>query len=129
MPVASNPLQPVDVLHVILLGFVKYFWQDAVGKVKDGQKEMLIAHINSLDVSKLGLDTSTLVGKTLVQYAGSLVGRDFRIVIQVAPFILYDIVPQECYKSWLALAALAPLIWQPVISNLQDHVVSILVCL
>ena len=60
-----------------------------------------------------------------MQYAGSLVGHDFQIIIQVAPFFLYDLIPQECYRSWLALAALAPLVWQPIISNLQDHVVSL----
>ena len=88
------------------------------------EKVVLSTRLSSLDVAGLGLETSALSGRTLVQYAGSLVGRDFRIVIQVAAFVLYDLVPPECYRAWLALSALVPLIWQPIIYNLKNHVVS-----
>ena len=78
--------------------------------------------LSSMNTS--GLDISKLSGKTLVQYAGSLTGCDFHAIIQAAPFVLYDLIPDECYKSWLALSSVVPLIWQPVIHNLKDHVVS-----
>ncbi len=48
---------PVEVLHVILLGFIKYLWRDAVnnriGKTED-KKRLLINRLSSLDVSGLG---------------------------------------------------------------------------
>ncbi len=84
---------PVEVLHVVLLGFVKYFWCDLVqGQLKNdvAKKELLATRLSCLDVSGLGL--SPLAGTTLVQYAGSLTGRDFRAIAQSAPFILYDLV-------------------------------------
>ncbi|KAJ2936113.1 hypothetical protein H1R20_g977, partial [Candolleomyces eurysporus] len=67
---------PVEILHVVLLGFVKYFWRDAIKnqlKDKEPKKELLATRLSCLD------------------YSGSLVGRDFRAIAQVAPFVLKDL--------------------------------------
>ncbi|KAG1847729.1 hypothetical protein F4604DRAFT_1883990 [Suillus subluteus] len=113
---------PVEILHTVLLGFVKYLWRDVVS-VRIGKdklkRELLETRLSSVDVSGLGL--SNLNGHTLVQYAGSLVGHDFHAIAQVAPFVLHDLVPQECYDIWIALSNLIPLIWQPEIENLMEH--------
>ncbi|KAF7371200.1 hypothetical protein MSAN_00755500 [Mycena sanguinolenta] len=114
---------PVEILHVVLLGFVKYFWRDLVQlqlKNKDDKKELLITRLSSLDVSGLGI--SPLAGRTLVKYSGSLTGRDFRAIAQVAPFVLYDLVPLECFETWQALSKLIPLIWQPEIIDIDSHI-------
>ncbi|KAK7021568.1 hypothetical protein R3P38DRAFT_3397021 [Favolaschia claudopus] len=115
---------PVEILHVILLGFVKYLWRDVVQvqlKNKDALKELLITRLTSFDVSGLGI--SPLAGKTLVQYSGSLTGRDFRTIAQVAPFVLYDLVPANCLETWQALSKLIPLIWQPEIVDIESHII------
>ena len=80
-----------------------------------------MTRISSFDVRGLGI--SPIAGKTLVQYAGSLVGRDFRIVVQIAPFVLYDLVPDSCYEAWVALAYLVPLIFNPVIKDVDKYIV------
>ena len=113
---------PVEVLHVVLLGFIKHFWRDAMKRVNDSSKTLLITRLSSVNIS--GLGCSKISSKTLVQYSGSLTGRDFCIIVQVAPFVLYDLVPLECFKAWLALSILVPLIWQPEITNLDRHIVS-----
>ncbi|KAJ6462550.1 hypothetical protein C8R45DRAFT_841581 [Mycena sanguinolenta] len=113
---------PVEILHVVLLGFVKYLWRDLVQlqlKNKDDKKELLITRLSSLDVSGLGI--SPLAGRTLVQYSGSLTGRDFRAIAQVAPFLVYDLVSAECFETWQSLSKLIPLIWQPEIENIDTH--------
>lgn len=119
-----NPNQdsPFEALHVVLLGAVKYFWRDAVSHQNAEGKAKLITRLNSIDTRRLGLPL--LRGETLVYYAGSLVGRDFRAVLQVAPAILYDMIPSEAYEAWLALCRLAPLIFQPVITNRTRYEVS-----
>ena len=114
---------PVEILHVVLLGFIKYFWCDLIQnqlKNKDDKKDILIQHLSSFNIS--GLNLSPLNGKTLVQYAGSLTGRDFRAISQVAPFV--NLVPSECYNAWVALSKLVPLIWQPTIEDINEHIVS-----
>ncbi|THH09088.1 hypothetical protein EW146_g8792 [Bondarzewia mesenterica] len=82
-----NPHQdtPVEILHIMLLGFVKYFGRDAISHLNAEEKSCLATRLSSLDVS--GLDISLLIGPTLVQYAGSLTDRDFRTIAQAAPFI------------------------------------------
>ena len=113
---------PVEILHVILLGFVKYFWRDAITRQNAERRALLITRLSSLDVT--GLGCSTLSGQTLVQYAGSLTGRDFRAVAQAAPFVLYDLVDEDCYRSWVALSSLIPIVWQPEIEDIENHLVS-----
>lgn len=116
---------PVEVLHTVLLGFVKYFWRDVIqNQLGRGaaQKDLLKTRLNSFDVS--GLQIPPLAGHLLVQYAGSLTGRDFRAIAQVAPFVLYDLVPAACFETWVSLSNLIPLIWQPVIRDIDDYIVS-----
>ena len=115
---------PVEILHVILLGIVKYFWRDLINNQlnkKDGKKEILIARLNSYDTTGLGV--SELAGDTLVNYAGSLTGRDFRIIAQVAPFVIYDLVGADCLSAWNSLAQLIPMIWHPKITGLKSYLV------
>ena len=119
---------PVEVLHVVLLGFVKYFWRDAVSRLNDAQKHILVARISSCNISGLDPSLRCLSGKTLVQYARSLTGRDFRLIAQVAPFTLYDLVPDACFSAWLALSSLIPLIWLPMIEDIDIHMVCLSHC-
>ncbi|KAH7887169.1 hypothetical protein F5I97DRAFT_1936657 [Phlebopus sp. FC_14] len=111
---------PVEILHVILLGFVKYFWWDAISRLNDIQKTVLQTYLNSFNVP--GLNISPLAGQTLVQYFGLLMGCDFCVISQVAPFVLYDLVLKECYETWLSLTSLVPLVWQPEISDIDEHI-------
>ena len=95
----------VEILHTILLEFVKYFWCDVVHNQLGSnpqKKELLKTRLNSLDISGLQLGHQ-LSRHTLVQYAGSLTGWDFHIIAQVAPYVLYDLVPMECLNTWVSL--------------------------
>ncbi|KAG6806750.1 hypothetical protein H0H92_010138, partial [Tricholoma furcatifolium] len=117
---------PVEILHVILLGFVKYFWRDAVtNQIKKNSPgaDTLIARLDSFDVA--GLNIPKLSGQTLVQYAGSLTGRDFRAIAQAAPFVLQGLVTPNCYTTWVALSNLIPLVWQPMIPNIDHHITAL----
>ncbi|KZV76151.1 hypothetical protein PENSPDRAFT_747853 [Peniophora sp. CONT] len=111
---------PVEILHVVLLGIIKYFWRDAVSRQTSEGKATLRARLRSLDPRSLGL-SSSLQANVLVNYAGSLTGRDFRIIAQVAPIVLYDLVPPQVYKAWLCVGRLTPLAFQHRITNLTEY--------
>ncbi|KAK7016987.1 hypothetical protein VNI00_018785 [Paramarasmius palmivorus] len=114
---------PVEVLHVVLLGFVKYLWRDVIQnqiKKKADKMAELSARLSSANVEGLGLP-SFLAGDTLTNYYGSLTGGDFRKVAQVAPYVLHGLVPDDCYETWLVLSKLIPLIWQPEITDLSKY--------
>ncbi|KAJ3915248.1 hypothetical protein F5877DRAFT_92367 [Lentinula edodes] len=110
---------PVKILHVILLGIVKYYWRDAVARTKKDHN-ILIGRLSSFNTWGLGL--SPLPGKTLVNYAGSLTGRDFRAVVQAAPFVLYGLLSDEQLETWKALSSLASLVWQPEIHDIDEYI-------
>ncbi|KAG8790917.1 hypothetical protein FRC12_010650 [Ceratobasidium sp. 428] len=118
----SDPNQdtPVEILHVILLGIAKYFWRDAVARQGQDGRETLKARINGLNLEGLGL--SAPHGATLVQYAKSLTGGDFRVIMQIAPIVLYDLVPARVYAAWLALSHLAPLAFQSEINDIDTYI-------
>ncbi|KAI6044629.1 hypothetical protein EDC04DRAFT_2865842 [Pisolithus marmoratus] len=114
---------PVEILH--------YFWRDAMSRLNEVQKAELQVRLASFDVTGLGIPL--LAGHTLIQYAGSLTGRDFHAISQAAPFVLYDLVPHPCYEAFLALSALGfavptaliPLVWKLCIENVEEHLVAI----
>jgi hypothetical protein len=99
-------------------------WRDLVQnqlQTKDDLKALLETRLNSFDISGLGI--SLLAGHTLVQYSGSLVGRNFRAIAQAAPFVVYDLVSKDCLATWVALSKLIPLIWQLTIKDVDAHTV------
>lgn len=109
-------------LHVILLGFVKYFWRDAIARISEDDKQVLATRLSSFDTS--GLEIPRLSGHTLVKYAGSLTGRDFRAIAQAAPFVLHDLsLPDEKLRAWAALSVLVALVWTPVIEDIDEYLV------
>ncbi|KAJ7110514.1 hypothetical protein C8R44DRAFT_833390 [Mycena epipterygia] len=115
----ANSDSPVEILHVVLLGVVKYWWRDAVSRQTSKGKEELRTRLSSIDTA--GLNCSRLRGNMYVQYAGSLVGRDFRVILQVAPVVLHGLIPAAHYEGWLALCKLAPLMFQPAIEDLTVY--------
>ncbi|KAJ7127607.1 hypothetical protein C8R44DRAFT_616458, partial [Mycena epipterygia] len=118
----ANSDSPVEILHVMLLGVVKYWWRDAVSRQTSKGKEELQTRLSSIDTA--GLNCSRLRGNMYVQYARSLVGRDFRVILQVAPVVLHGLIPAAHYEGWLALCKLAPLMFQPAIEDLTVYTVS-----
>ncbi|KAJ6624135.1 hypothetical protein B0H10DRAFT_2186725, partial [Mycena sp. CBHHK59/15] len=88
---------PVEILHVLLLGVVKYWWRDAVSRQTAHGKDELRTRLSSIDVA--GLNSSRLRGNILI--------------------------PATHYQGWVALCKLAPLMFQPAIEDLPAHTLSI----
>ncbi|VDB83188.1 unnamed protein product [Peniophora sp. CBMAI 1063] len=112
---------PVEILHVILLGFVKYYWRDAMARLKDSEKAIVADRLSSFDTRGLGLPP--LPGPTVVNLSGSLVGRDFRGLVQAAPFVLYgfESLGKDILDAWISLSLLVSLVWQPEIKNIDTY--------
>ncbi|KAI9104014.1 hypothetical protein DFS34DRAFT_590427 [Phlyctochytrium arcticum] len=58
-------------------------------------------------------------GKEMVQYGGSLVGKDFRRWIQVAPFAYDGFLPESWMRAWFCMADVFLLIYVQSIPNLE----------
>ena len=113
----------VKVLHIILLGFVKYFWHNTVACIGTNQKNILITCLSSFNTS--GLNLPSLAGYSLVKYAGSLTGCDFRAIAQTILFILHGLgIPDDHLHAWVALSVLVFLVWQPKITEIDQYLIS-----
>ncbi|KIY49003.1 hypothetical protein FISHEDRAFT_73073 [Fistulina hepatica ATCC 64428] len=110
---------PVEILHTVLLGFVKYLWRDAIARTKDGDKPELASRLSSFPTRGLGIPP--LAGHTLVMYAGSLTGRDFRAIAQAAPFVLHNLMPPAHMAVWVSLAKVVSLLWHPEIEDVDEY--------
>ncbi|PLW23303.1 hypothetical protein PCASD_10954 [Puccinia coronata f. sp. avenae] len=110
---------PVEILHVVLLGVVKYLARDDIAKLKEKEKSILIGRLNSLD--RLSLNIDSIKADYLIKHIKSLVGRHFKIIIQSAPFVLLDLLSPERQEIWIALCKMCALIFQTRISNMDSY--------
>ncbi|KAJ7877372.1 hypothetical protein B0H14DRAFT_2342326, partial [Mycena olivaceomarginata] len=72
-----------------------------------------------------GLGVSSFAGPTLVNYASSLTGRDFRVIVQAASFVLQGLLPAQYIELWTSLSAVVTLVWHPEIPDLDKYIVDL----
>ncbi|KNZ61746.1 hypothetical protein VP01_1362g4 [Puccinia sorghi] len=110
---------PVEVLHVFLLGAIKYMIRDFMIRLKAKDLSQLIASWESFN--KESLDLAELNGKYFVRHFKSLVGKHFKKAIQMIPFVFYQFMDSAERELWSSLCHLAPYVYQTSIINLEDY--------
>jgi hypothetical protein len=111
---------PVEVLHVFLLGAVKYLFRDFMKTLDETQKDDLTALWNSFNTNSLNIPSIRPI--SLVKYSSSLVGKDFRIILQAAPFVFFQFMTPSDINIWSSLCHLGSLIFQTHIENMTTYI-------
>ncbi|KAF8602668.1 hypothetical protein BDV93DRAFT_581297 [Ceratobasidium sp. AG-I] len=111
---------PTEILHTVLLGVVKYFWAQTIHIVKQ-QHQMDLFRARLCSVDSAGLAIPPLAADYMCDYSGSLIGKHFKAIAQVMPFVIYDLVPQNVRDAWLLIGRLVVLLWDVEISNLDSY--------
>ncbi len=114
---------PTEVLHTFLLGVVKYFW---------GQTVFLIEKTKAMDVFQMrlealstdGLNAPSVNAEYMWRYKGSLIGKHFKSLAQLMPFIIYDLVPPSLLHAWNTIGALVVQLWHTEIKDREVYCVS-----
>ncbi|KAH7903240.1 hypothetical protein BJ138DRAFT_980009, partial [Hygrophoropsis aurantiaca] len=109
-----------EILHTVLLGAVKYFW---------GQTAWILDKAHLLDtfqmrleaVSKGGLNSPTLGAEYICHFKGSLIGKHFKSLAQVMPYLVYDLVPQTVLNGWSVIGELIVLLWHTEIEDTEVY--------
>ncbi|KAJ7884797.1 hypothetical protein B0H14DRAFT_2564195 [Mycena olivaceomarginata] len=110
---------PVEILHVVLLGVVKYWWRDAVSRQTSKGKEELKARLSSVDVAGFKHPNCLRAHLCAIRW---IPGRS-RLPSHPSGCLgrLHGLIPDAYYKGWIALCNLAPLMFQPVIEHLPTY--------
>ncbi|KAG1824214.1 hypothetical protein EV424DRAFT_1320857, partial [Suillus variegatus] len=111
---------PTEILHTVLLGVVKYFWgQTAFVLEKAKLLTRFQTRLDSLD--RDGLNAPSLNADYICHYKGGLIGKHFKSLAQVMPFVVYDLVPKSVLDGWTLIGELVVLIWHTKIDNTEHY--------
>ncbi|POW22338.1 hypothetical protein PSHT_01404 [Puccinia striiformis] len=110
---------PVEVLHVALLGFVKYLACNVGKSLKETAKAELIGRLQSFNTQ--GLNIPPINANGMVKHIKSLVRKDFKVLVQVAPFTFFKYLTPKHRAIWTALCELVPFIFVTKINNMGEY--------
>ena len=86
-----NRKTPVEKLHTILLGPVKYLLGVTIKSMTPEKKQQMHAKVVGLNMSAF----SRHIKGNITRNYGSYVGRDYKLWMQMAVFILDGLIPAE----------------------------------
>ncbi|KAJ6448104.1 hypothetical protein C8R45DRAFT_1115491 [Mycena sanguinolenta] len=111
---------PVELLHTVLLGVIKYIWHLMnTTKWKDEDRHLLAIRLQSTDLS--GLTVPPLRASYMMQYRNNLIGKHFKTLMQILAFHVDDIASPEQLKLIVAAGNLGARLWVPVINDLESY--------
>lgn len=110
---------PVEILHVYLLGIVKCMIRDAMDEMKSTSARSIIGRWAAFNTS--GLDVPPVIPKTMYKHYKSLVGKELRLVVQAAPFVIFEDLPEKKRPMWISLCHLGSYIFETEIDNMPTY--------
>jgi hypothetical protein len=114
---------PTEILHTILLGVVKYFWGQTVFLLEKAKLLGVFQH-RLESINKDRLNAPCLNADYICHYKGGLIGKHFKSLAQVMPFIIHNLVPPTVLDAWTVIGELVVLIWHTKIVDTEVYLIS-----
>ncbi|KAH8980192.1 hypothetical protein EDB92DRAFT_1772723, partial [Lactarius akahatsu] len=116
---------PTEILHTVLLGVVKYYWAQTIWQLKNRSKNMALFQTRLASVDWNGLNAPSTDTEYICQYHGSLIGKHFKSLAQVMPFLIYNIMHEDVLHAWNIMGVLLVLLWHTVIKDIEHYLASL----
>ena len=112
---------PVELLHTILLGIVKYLWYGLHTSWTTPQQELFTVRLQSTNTD--GLNIPPIQASYMMQYKNGLIGKHFKTLMQTAAFHVDDITTPEQLSLVKAIGQLGAVLWIAEIDDLEAYLV------
>lgn len=80
---------------------------------------LLQTRLTSLDTC--GLNAPSFNAAYICHYKGGLIGKHFKSLAQLMPFVVYDIIPEPVLNGWIAIGLLLVLLWHTSIDDIDKY--------
>lgn len=100
---------------------MKYFWGQTVWLLNK-TKVLNTFQARLQSISKSGLNDPTLGAEYICHYSGSLIGKHFKSLAQVMPYLVYDLIPCDVLDGWTAIGSLVVLLWHTEIISTDKYI-------
>ncbi|KAJ7487204.1 ASST-domain-containing protein [Mycena galericulata] len=111
---------PVELLHTVLLGVIKYIWHFMNTKQwSDKDRYLLAIRLQSTDIS--GLTVPPIRASYMFQYKNNLIGKHFKTLMQTLAFHVHDVCTPEEFTLIKAAGDLGARLWIPAIDDMDAY--------
>ncbi|KAJ7714446.1 hypothetical protein B0H16DRAFT_1667208 [Mycena metata] len=110
---------PVEILHTILLGIIKYVWYILHSGWTDAQRDLFVIRLQSTDLD--GLTVPPIRAAYMMQYCNGLIGKHFKTLMQTMVFHVHDLVSPELFILVKAVCDMGAMLWVHEIDDMSQY--------
>ncbi|KAK7437483.1 hypothetical protein VKT23_018555 [Stygiomarasmius scandens] len=110
---------PVEILHTILLGIVKYVWHMFHSKLSEDEQKLFATRLQSTDID--GLTIPPLRSAYMMQYRNGLIGKHFKALMQTMVFHVHELVTPAEFQVIKAVGELGAMLWVHEIDDMDEY--------
>ncbi|KAH9459003.1 hypothetical protein Pst134EA_019155 [Puccinia striiformis f. sp. tritici] len=111
---------PVEILHVVLLGVVKYTFLDFMKRLDKKQLNLLEARLRSFNCDSLNIPN--IQASYMMAHYKAFIGKDYRTILQLAPFVLFPFMTNKQKHIWFSMCYLSSLAFQTEIADMDSYI-------
>ncbi|KAJ7193158.1 hypothetical protein GGX14DRAFT_537656 [Mycena pura] len=110
---------PVEILHTILLGIVKYAWHALHTSWSAKEQDLFAVRLQSTDID--GLTVPPIRAAYMMQYRNNLIGKHFKSLMQTMVFHVHGMTSPEEFILVKAISVFGAVLWGPEIDEMEQH--------
>lgn len=112
---------PVEILHTVSLGVVKYLWKFTTDALKGQGQDMKTFQTRLASLNEESLHIQKIRAAYIVEYKGALIGHQFKDLVQLVPFTLHNLTTIDIRDCWRRMGHFMALVWYPEIEDIDVY--------